>query len=148
MKFFNPSPVLLEIGSENITSYHSSLGMLAISPRNELKIVREIKQFPLWRHYWENVRAGKLPNEIFWEEDPIDAGITLLGNEIINGLRYIMSKGYIFVGFCYLDGDIFDNQYLAQGLFAKRKNKFLINMHQSYRELERYPHIIQNNAIW
>jgi len=127
MKLYYPTPLIFaESDPSELLKYAHSIGMIALNHDKELVMVREIYYPSIWNSFYSQIKTididkiniKKNPNE-----DP--SSISMIGDEIEKGLRYIVSKGYIFLGLLYFDSEVLDPQICEEhSWFRKRDTDF------------------------
>ena len=135
MKFYFPTPLIFaESDPSELLKYAHSIGMIALNHDKELVMVREIYYPSIWNSFYSQIKTidiskvniKKKPNE-----DP--SSISMIGDEIEKGLRYIVSKGYIFLGLLYFDSEVLDPQICEEHSWFKKRDINFKDMLSKYQ---------------
>ena len=107
MKIYFPTPLIFaESDPSELLKYAHSIGMIALNHDKELVMVREIYYPSIWESFYSQIKSTEI-NKINIKkkvnEDP--SSVSMIGDGIEKGLRYIVSKGYIFLGLLYFDSE-------------------------------------------
>ncbi|MHA1602153.1 MAG: hypothetical protein ACTSUI_04005, partial [Promethearchaeota archaeon] len=149
MKLTYPYPIMFESDSTEMMKYSHSLAMLALTPQNDLVIVEEFRYPSVWRSFWTQAESRSLNIiDIQKGNDGDPTSISNVAMHIINGLNYITSQGYLFIGLLHFDSNVFDPQICeAKGLFKPKKLRKFMDMLPKYHEMQRYPELKDKNFI-
>jgi len=135
MKLYFPTPLIFtESDPSELLKYAHSIGMIALNHNKELVMVREIYYPSIWESFYSQIKTididkiniKKNPNK-----DP--SSISMVGDEIEKGLRYIISKGYIFLGLLYLDSEVLDPQICEEHSWFRKRDTDFKNMLSKYQ---------------
>ncbi|MHA1562553.1 MAG: hypothetical protein ACTSPA_10555, partial [Promethearchaeota archaeon] len=135
MKLYYPTPLIFaESDPSELLKYPHSIGMIALNHDKELVMVREIYYPSIWNSFYSQIKSididkiniKKKPNE-----DP--SSISMIGDEIEKGLRYIVSKGYIFLGLLYFDSEVLDPQICEVHSWFRKRDTDFKNMLSKYQ---------------
>ncbi|MHA1720072.1 MAG: hypothetical protein ACTSWX_03555 [Promethearchaeota archaeon] len=135
MKLHYPSPLIFaESDPSELLKYAHSIGMIALNHDKELVMVREIYYPSIWASFYSQIKTTELKKiniKKNTDEDPMS--ISMVGDEIVKGLRYIISKGYIFIGLLHFDSEVFDKQLCEEHSWFRKRDKDFKNMLSKYQ---------------
>ena len=135
IKFFYPTPLIFaESDPSELLKFAHSIGMIALNHDKELIMVREIYHPSIWESFYSQIKSididkiniRKIPNE-----DP--SSISMVGDEIEKGLRYITSKGYIFLGLLHFDSEVLDPKICEEHSWFRKRDTDFKNMLSKYQ---------------
>ncbi len=147
MKIKYTYPSIFQSDPSELQKYSSSLAMLALTPDKNIEVVQELYHPSVWKSFWSQVQSKDLDkiniNKKF-NEDPDN--VSWLFKQLVNGLEYIISNGYIFFGLLHYSPRPFGSQiHEERGLF-KKKSKFFDDMISKYHDVEIYPTLDKTNC--
>ena len=135
MKLYYPTPLIFaESDPSELLKYAHSIGMIALNHNKELEMVREIYYPSIWRSFYTQIKStdiSKINIKKNPNEDP--SSISMVGDEIVKGLRYIISKGYIFLGLLYFDSEVLDPQLCEEHSWFRKRDIDFKNMLSKYQ---------------
>ena len=135
MKLHYPTPLIFaESDPSELLKYAHSIGMIALNHDKELVMVREIYHPSIWGSFYSQIKSidiSKINIKNDSNEDP--SSVSMVGDEIVNGLRFIISKGYIFLGLLYFDSEVLDPQLCEEHSWFKKRDKDFKNMLSKYQ---------------
>jgi hypothetical protein len=149
MKFYYPPLIVTGVESEEIYNYYHVIGLLAITDKKELVLVRDIHYEDSWKDYWKQYKEGKRDAqiEVFKENKNEPDSITVIASSIVSALHYIINKKYIFTGILYMDGSVYDQAILDEGGIFKWFKKQFSEMPKKFRQMKKYPIIGEDFSI-
>ncbi len=134
-KFYYPSPLIFsESDPSELLKYPHSIGMIALNRDKELVMVREIYFPSIWNSFYSQIKStdiDKININKKGNEDP--SNISMIGDEIEKGLRYIVSRGYIFLGLLYFNSEVLDPQICEEHIWFRKRDKDFKNMLSKYQ---------------
>ncbi|WP_457558034.1 hypothetical protein [Candidatus Harpocratesius sp.] len=150
MKLFYPPPQLFDIDREQISLYRLNSSMIAVDQNKNLINVRDIIHPSVWISFWEQYNKGFQKDQIHIknEEHSQANSILRLGDQIIQGLNYIMTKGYIFLGILTFSEQVQDPQILEDWGFFKRRKKYFNDLITKYYEQPITPQIEEKSYVF
>ncbi len=146
MKLHYPTPLIFaESDPSELLKYAHSIGMIALNHDKELVMVREIYHPSIWGSFYSQIKSTDI-SKINIKKDPNEdpSSISMVGNEIVKGLRYIISKGYIFLGLLYFDSEVLDPQLCEDHSWFRKRDKDFKNMLSKYQIRGISPKLIGN----
>ncbi|MCF2141978.1 MAG: hypothetical protein K9W44_18155 [Candidatus Lokiarchaeota archaeon] len=150
MKLFYPPPQLFDIDRKQISLYRLNSLMIAVDQNKNLINVRDIIHPSIWISFWDQYNKG-IPKDqihIIKEEDSQVNSVLRLGDQIIQGLNYIMTKGYIFLGILTFTEQVQDPQILEDWGFFKRRKKYFNDLITKYYEQPITPQIEERSYVF
>lgn len=124
--------------------------MVAVDAEKNLIIVKELLSPSIWTSFWKKYMKGQKSYTIDLNKDASEdaCSISWLGDQLIQGLNYIMAKRYVLLGILSMDNQIQDPQILEDWGFFKRRKKYFTDLLTNYRELyHEYPTIGEDNSV-
>ncbi|QEE15482.1 hypothetical protein DSAG12_01308 [Promethearchaeum syntrophicum] len=135
MKIYFPTPLIFaESDPSELLKYAHSIGMIALNNDKELVMVREIYYPSIWNSFYSQIKTINI-SKINIKKNPIEdpSSISMIGDEIEKGLRYIISKGYIFLGLLYFDSEVLDPQICEEHSWFRKRDLAFKNMLSKYQ---------------
>ncbi|MHA1887024.1 MAG: hypothetical protein ACTSX0_03290 [Promethearchaeota archaeon] len=149
MKLYYPPPLLFNLSNEQINSIRLNSLMIAVDQDKNLVCVQEIIYPSVWISFWSqyhnNVPLDRI--QISISENLDNMSILKMGDQIIQGLRYIMARGYIFLGILTFTDQPLDSQILEDWGFFKRRKKYFSNLLINYHKQSKSPIILDQFYI-
>ncbi len=130
-----PTPLIFaEADPSELLKHAHSIGMIALNHDKELVMVREIYYPSIWRSFYSQIKSTDISKiNIKKKNNEEPSSISMVGDEVVKGLRYIISKGYIFLGLLYFDSEVLDPQICEEHSWFRKKDKNFKNMLSKYQ---------------